>query len=654
MLKKLINILLAVGLFLLVVVVCVAIALYFEWPWWSLVGLLAVGWMAVLTFRFLRQRLVVWRLRRGKKIARARLRQGVADVIQRRRWRHWLRRLDGPSKAWWRGEPPKSAPWFLMVGPAGAGKTALLESVRATRILHGFAPENYGTLRLEWWRCEGAVVVVASGSNGGALPTGVEVTHLARLLTMRRVRPALDGALLLLDGDEMMPPEMRAAAPVSPDGPATLDLFHRLGVAVSVRFPVYVVAPKADAILGFTEWSSALPSALREQALGWLMDSGAGRLGEEAVGQLTERVRASTLALLRKHGRISSEQIAFERALAATATRLLERTESFVMRELAADEAGGFLRGVFLYSCMPKGKGAFSAELMRQTVLRDISLARSIPSASFLGRHADRLSFMVWCASWGLASVLMIAAFLSAFSTLETLRDRLPIGVKSGNGPVPDLAELSRYGNVLQFIRAGGIGRGGVNLIFSGRIGDVERRIEQDFTLRFRQFLYHHIDSELERQLSRNASDAQISNHVEFIVRRIAILDARIEGRAGSIVTLPALGVKSVVQLLAVQSATAIPPEYAVAFDEMYRHYVVAETDVQLLRRERDLLRRWLVTFALRPDNLRSVVAWANDQLQIAPIYLRQFWGRGDARSACRACVHEAGLSAHSGTDERR
>ncbi len=161
-------------------------------------------------------------------------------------------------------------PWYLIIGPPGAGKTtALINSgVRfpwSDSALKGVG----GTRNLDFWFADEAVLVDTAGryttqdSDAAADAAGWE--KFLRLL--RRVRPLqpINGVLVALGVDELM---SATREELDAHAAAVRRRLAELRRLLCVTAPVYLLFPKTDLLAGFGEFFADLGAEGRRAVLG--------------------------------------------------------------------------------------------------------------------------------------------------------------------------------------------------------------------------------------------------------------------------------------------------------------------------------------------------------------------------------------------------
>jgi len=157
-------------------------------------------------------------------------------------------------------------PWYVIIGPPGAGKTtALVNSGLKFPLSGGARPEAIagagGTRFCDWWFTEEAIFIDTAGryttqDSDAALDKRSWFSFLD-LLKKHRPRQPINGVIVAISVQDilLLPPEERAEHARAIRA-RLLDLHERL----KVDFPVYALFTKADLIAGFTEFFVNLDS----------------------------------------------------------------------------------------------------------------------------------------------------------------------------------------------------------------------------------------------------------------------------------------------------------------------------------------------------------------------------------------------------------
>ena len=165
-------------------------------------------------------------------------------------------------------------PWYLLIGPPGAGKTtALVNSGLKFPLSHGATPAAIagvgGTRYCDWWFTEDAVLIDTAGryTTQDSDAKGDQHSWIAflNLLKKNRPRQPINGVLVAISLEDIMTlPAVELAAHANAVRARLLELHDVL----KVDFPVYVLFTKVDLVAGFMEYFNSLGEQGREQVWG--------------------------------------------------------------------------------------------------------------------------------------------------------------------------------------------------------------------------------------------------------------------------------------------------------------------------------------------------------------------------------------------------
>ena len=173
-----------------------------------------------------------------------------------------------------RGEFVYQLPWYVIIGPPGAGKTtALRNSGLEFPIAQALGDEPVrgigGTRTAEWWFTDQAVLIDTAGryttqDSDEAVDAQVWRGFLD-LLKRHRPRQPLTGVIVAISVTDLTGADESAALA---HGRAVRARINEIQSAFGVRTPVYVLLTKTDLLSGFTEFFDDLPAQEREQVWG--------------------------------------------------------------------------------------------------------------------------------------------------------------------------------------------------------------------------------------------------------------------------------------------------------------------------------------------------------------------------------------------------
>lgn len=352
----------------------------------------------------------------------------IADPAQRARLDDLRRKFDdGVQKFRAAGKDLYSLPWYLLVGPAGSGKT---EALRHCNV--GFPPglQDYlqgagGTLNMHWWFTNHAVVLDTAGrmfmesAGPDAEGGGGEWGEFLKLLKRSRPDQPVNGMFLVIGADSLIRDKSEDIESKAGRIAQQLDTIQR---TLDVRFPVFVIITKCDLIAGFREFfDNVTDPNLQHQLLGWSnpdqLDSPLRvELVEEHMKQVKHKLTARRLALVADSTRYAQgtgkrmDEVDELYALPENLEKVVPRLKRYLETIFAGGEWSPkplFLRGIYFTSSMREGEaldndlakalgltldslpGGKVWEKERSFFLRDVFLAKAFREKGLVTRATN-------------------------------------------------------------------------------------------------------------------------------------------------------------------------------------------------------------------------------------------------------------------------
>ncbi|MGD9862260.1 MAG: type VI secretion system membrane subunit TssM [Pseudodonghicola sp.] len=189
-------------------------------------------------------------------------------------------------------------PWYVMIGPPGAGKTTAivnsgLQFPLADTLGKSAIGGVGGTRNCDWWFTNEAVLIDTAGryttQESDADADNAAWLGFLGLLKKYRKRQPINGAMIAISlSDLSLQDELTQKNHARAVRRRLNELRERLGV----RFPVYVLFTKADLIAGFTEYFDTLGKEEREQVWGFTLPLDQARTEASAIAGFDEEFGA--------------------------------------------------------------------------------------------------------------------------------------------------------------------------------------------------------------------------------------------------------------------------------------------------------------------------------------------------------------------------
>ncbi len=376
-------------------------------------------------------------------------------------------------------------PWYMIIGPPGAGKTTALQNCGLRFPLENAKPIAGigGTRNCEWMFTDEAVLIDTAGryttQDSAAQVDSTGWLAFLHLLKKHRRRQPLNGALVAISLSDLA---TQTEAERKAHARAIRQRVRELHDTLGLRLPVYVIFTKADLIAGFAEFFDNLGREEREQVWGMTfpLDTGTDEEGAVAafpaefdllVSRLNDRMleRVHQEPDVRRRRLIYGfpQQVASLRDVAAEFL-----TDAFRPSRL---EARPMLRGVYVSSgtqdgtpidrllgtmaaefglprqaiAAPSGPGRsyFLARLLREVVIGEAALAGLDPKVE---RRAKFVSIGAYAAC-ALVLALLAAGWTASYFGNNELISQVHAGAASYNA---EFVALQRRGPMDQDLAA--------------------------------------------------------------------------------------------------------------------------------------------------------------------------------------------------------
>lgn len=354
-----------------------------------IVGLLAVWGLALLLRSYLRMRREMGLVRAAGTASAADEPVAEADAAGDEELETIGSRLQEALETL-RREGAKGAslyelPWYMIIGPPGAGKTTVLQNsglhfpgqqVGDPQAIKGVG----GTRYCDWWLAEEAVLIDTAGRY-----TTQDSDHdrdreawfgFLDMLKQQRPRRPVNGVIVAISLTDLA--DAGSMATHAREIRARIDELHK---QLGVRLPVYLLVTKADLINGFNEFFVDYNDQDRKQVWGFSFEAGTtpDQLGAAVEAELAKLVEALGERQLdhvhaQKNIRNRAAVGEFPRQFASLSALL----GGFVDKTFVQRSRGGespLLRGIFFTSGTQTGS---PIDRMLQGVYRNFGIQRAL------------------------------------------------------------------------------------------------------------------------------------------------------------------------------------------------------------------------------------------------------------------------------------
>ena len=424
-------------------------------PWW-------VRLIVVLVVAAIWGGLTLWRVLSARKasqrLAEELIKPDPADVeagVLATRMREALAGLKSAGGA--NRDYLYERPWYVIIGPPGAGKTTALVNSGLRFPFSNTAMKGVGgTRNLDFWFADKAVLVDTAGryttqDSDSERDKGAWSAFLALLRKNRPLQP-INGVFVAIGLDEILGADV---ARIDAHGMAVRRRLQELQAGLEQSTPVYVMFTKADLIAGFSEYYDDLDAEGRRAVLGatlpWTPDEPVdpGLVAREFDGvaqAVADRMsrRLQDELDIRRRGLI----VGFPSQVAALRSRVLRFLEAAFPAE--GHDAGAPLRGFYLTSGVQEGapldrllsgmadvydapaqprpgapgqggRAYFINKLLDDVVFAEAGLVQSSPAAT----RRRRMLMLAGFAAIGVVSLLLVIAWAVSFTSNRHLQTQL-------------------------------------------------------------------------------------------------------------------------------------------------------------------------------------------------------------------------------------
>jgi type VI secretion system protein ImpL len=390
-------------------------------------------------------------------------------------------------------------PWYVIIGPPGAGKTTALKNSGVNFPLQeGFGSDPVkgvgGTRNCDWWFTDEAVLLDTAGryttQDSDANADSDAWSGFLTLLKKYRGRRPLDGVILAFSLTDLIG---QSAETRQLHARAVRKRLKELNDMLKVQVPVYLVFTKADLLDGFMEYFDDLGKVEREQVWGMTFDleisDNADRLVETFDREFDSLIsRLDDKLPGRMHAEFDIQRRAKLHGFPEQLASLKSAMHDFVSEVFAPTmyEEKNLLRGVYFSSgtqegapidrligtvsrafglsrqAMPAysgpGRSYFLTKLLRNVIFQEAGL---VTNTGFIAKHRAWIERIGYSAT-GVLSLLIILGWVASYNNNQTYISEVEQDIASVGSVAQDLvdsrgeiAEMLPYLNLLRNIKGG-------------------------------------------------------------------------------------------------------------------------------------------------------------------------------------------------------
>lgn len=630
MLKRSVRLLAFLALFLVLTGLAWLLVMQRGWPLWAVLPLVTGALLCFWLAAWLRRRWLAWRLRRrlSKDMPRAPGANYAAFDAQ------WVAGLQVLRQARLGGRRASlyTLPWMLSLD-VGSDRAQQSYGQLAVQSLPAAGP---GLEQGVGWYFLKSSVMVWAGSVSGEDKTVEQDpawTRLLHQLLRTRRREPLNGLVFNIDLPWLMQADQGQLRDMGRQMRARHDALVRVFQA---RIPVWLVLQGAEALPGFSAWLGKLPADALGQAFGFRVgaqeqDHGSTQFLAQAFVSVGQRL-AQLRIVLGQHGVQPPDVFDLpERILSLQAPLQQLLTPAFESTPYAATP---LLQGVYWQARLDRpDQGDFA---FARAVLERVLPSRRYGWQAFdhwapwrrILRNAAVLAWFALCAA--LAAGLLYSSdrartVLQAFSAHRLLQYEARM---LHGGLEDDVQALNIWRTAIERLdHSANQGLSAV-LPFHAHVRQVDEHYKQLFVDAFgREILHGFLDPLLVQDLprvSRSGSDTEVAAWSQYLVRRINLVAAQLQGEALDGRLLPGMELAT---LYGEAAPRQVGLQTGVLMGQLYQDYLRWTPERVQLQGELDALQAALRQLGLRTRSPSWLLAWADFQNTIRPVTLTDFWG---------------------------
>jgi len=527
-------------------------------------------------------------------------------------------------------------PWILALDINDIPSQAF--SGLAVKALPGRTDSQAGPPTIGWYFLRSSVMLHAGQSlflKDAEQPNSSWHRLLYSLNRLRRQEP-LNGVALRIDTATLLATDEVSLAALGRTIRVRLDELAR---TMDARMPVWLILTGGQELPGLHEWAMAMEDERRHAVFGATLDPANINLPiNERIKRLFSSIenRLFDLRIAQgMHGALPPKVFEFSlhvQTLQEPVQRLL--SPAFDASPYAP---APLLQGLYLTAqgdADQQWVPWFSQTLYDDTLPAQRAAWIPLEQWRQSRRLLRRTAVTAWLIICAIAAAGMIYAWRQVQNEINELEKR-PLQELSFEGELErDLQSLHVWrDSTMKLLQADS----GWNtyLPLMSHLNQLHARYREQFAQTYRnEILFHAIDPLLSNALpeaTQRNNDVELAAWAQYLVRRINLIQARLEGRSLNGLPLPGRELR---EIFLAAGEPAPGAQAAVLSGQLYRDYLTWQSEDALLRSEQDSLRASLLQLGLDVRSPTWLLAWADLQEDLQPITLGQFWNIPDDPAA--------------------
>lgn len=488
-----------------------------------------------------------------------------------------------------RGDPLYVLPWYMVFGKPSSGKSTALKNAKLlSPAMELSEHEDGSTLNLEWWLYDQAIVIDTAGRY--AVPDvdkrdRQEWSMLLQMLSRHKQKEPLNGLVLVVSADRLLndsEEELRA------EGQQIRSGLNELMERLEIQMPVYLMVTKCDLIDQFANWCQYLPEESLDQVMGYLCEEEVTNIDktlDTIFDKVLDRLKELRLLMMERGDYPDDSLIELPINLEKIRSGLHAFAQT-ALKDNLYQETPKF-RGLYFSSSQQQtgahgsaelgNRGLFLHHLFTRVMPPDRGILSTLPSAERLRRAIRNYGLSI---SGGVLVFILLglsSAFINDRTGLEKVLDTHTVieltqaNMEDQFGTINRLSELMNDLNESEELWT----LPWYGPYFSSPHSD---QIRRTYIHAFRNKLIARLDEGIEAAAKSKLDSEDRAFLVSGIVRRINLINARLEQDQEKFETLPEVPAEYIRVV-----ANQVSNESSLLFNSLYLKYLqLEESDIEL------------------------------------------------------------------------